>query len=291
MTVSDAFASTFERFGDAERTFGCCDTDFVVRATGLRADSAADRARRVARSLEARLNAFDSESVVARLNREGVVEDVHVARLVRRGLEYADRTGGVFDVRQGRLEHDLKSYLRGDRRSPPETFDAREVSVEGDRVRADATVDLNGLAKGYIVDRAADALGGFVRSGFVSGGGDMSPPTGPVAVESPYGDASPLKVLDTTWNVATSGGYRRTRSGVDHIYDPTAGRLGSRHDSVTVVARRDCMEADALATTLAALPTEAALGLVAQWPDAEAFLVHGGVFHATDGFDSHVTHH
>ncbi|WP_254761537.1 FAD:protein FMN transferase [Natrinema marinum] len=291
MSLAETLTAARTRLGDASLTFRCCDTEFVVRTTGYRADAAAERARRTALSLEAELDAFDPESAVARLNRTGSVENEHVARLVRRGLEYAERTGGVFDIRQGAVEHDLKAYLRGDRADLAASFDTDSdgaVGVDGDRVDAEVELDLNGLAKGYIVDRAAAAAAGPGRRGFVSGGGDMSPPTGPVAVESPYGDARPLRVLETDWNVATSGGYRRRRGGVDHVYDPTTQRRGSRHESVTVIAKRDCTEADALATTLAAAPLSDALELAADWPDLEAFVVHDGIFHATEGFDAHV---
>lgn len=289
MSLTDALVGTYARLGDVRRSFRCCDTDFVVHVAGYRAEAAAGRAIRRARTLERELNAFDPESAVARLNRAGRVENEHVARLVRRGLEYHDRTGGVFDVGHGLVEHDLKAYIRGDRESPPEAFDAGSVRVDGDRVTVTgANVDLNGLAKGYVVDRATTALSGPGRAGFVSGGGDLTPPTGPVAIESPYGDARPLGILETDWNVATSGGYRRRRDGVDHVYDPTSGTLGSRHETVTVVAKRDCMEADALATTVAALPLSDALELATEWPGLEAFVVHGGVFHSTEGFDDHV---
>jgi len=276
------------RVGDSRREFGRCDTTFHVRAAGFRAERATRRARETVVELERQLDAFDDGSAVSRLNRDGVVRNEHVARIVRRGLEYYHRTDRVFDIHQGRVEHDLKAYLRGDDASLPETFDTGTVTVDGTWIDADVPLDLNGLAKGYIVDRAAAALDGCGRRGFVSGGGDMSPPTGPVAIESPYGDARPLRTLDTEWCVATSGGYRRERSGTDHVYDPAAGRLGARHESVTVLAARDCMEADALATTLAALPLEAALTLAEEWPEVEAFVVHDGVFHATEGFDSHV---
>jgi thiamine biosynthesis lipoprotein len=279
--------AAYRHLGAAERTFRCCDTTFLVTASGYRADATVERARETALTLESQLDAFDPGSAVSRLNEDGVVENHHVAWLVRRGLEYHERTGGVFDVHQGRVEHDLKAYLRGDRATLPATFDGGSVAVDGDRVTADGPVDLNGLAKGYVVDRAAAELAGVGRRGFVSGGGDMTPPTGAVAVESPYGDADPITVLDTDWNVATSGGYRRRRGDVDHVYDPTTGRLGARQDSVTVVAARDCTEADALATVLAALPVDRALELVASWPGAEALLVTGGVVRRSAGFGDH----
>jgi thiamine biosynthesis lipoprotein len=283
-----AIHSVYERLGDTRREFRCCDTTFRVHATGVRAARATARARRTAKELEAELDAFDTGSAVSRLNDTGAVRNRHVARIVRRGLEYVDRTDRAFDIHQGRVEHDLKAYLRGDSDSHPATFDTGSVSVDGNHVRTDVALDLNGLAKGYIVDRAAAALEGVGRRGFVSGGGDLSAPTGAVEIESPYDDAKPLKTLDTDWAVATSGGYRRHRDGIDHIYDPTTERIGARHESVTVLARRDCMEADALATTLAARPLEEARSLAEDWEGLEALLVHDGVFHRTDGFEEHV---
>lgn len=277
----------YERLGETRRTFRCCDTEFVAQAAGFRAGAATREARRTAESIESQLDAFAGTSAVSRLNREGTVTNEHVARVVRRGLEYYDRTGGVFDIHQGDTEQCLKEFLRGEEESLPETFTDGSVDVDGDRVTTDCRLDLNGLAKGYIVDAAASTLAGFGRRGFVSGGGDMSPPTGPVAVESPYGDGQ-LKTLDTNWYVATSGGYRRCRNGIDHVYDPMSGNLGSRHESVTVLARRDCMEADALATTLAALPLADACTLAEQWPGLEALIIHDGVFHTTEKFDTHV---
>ncbi|MDT3437704.1 FAD:protein FMN transferase [Haloarcula sp. 1CSR25-25] len=283
-----SLASVYERFGDTHRAFNCCDTTFRVQAAGVRADAAVTAAQETAESLEAQLNAFDAASAVSQLNGDGEVANEHVARIVRRGLEYNDRTEGVFDIHQGRVEHDLKTFLRGDSETPPTEFDAGTVRISGSHVTTDVELGLNGLAKGYIVDRASEALGGVGRRGFVSGGGDMSPPTGPVAIESPYGDDTPLKLLDTDWYVATSGGYRRSRNGTDHIYDPTTESLGARHESVTVVARRDCMEADALATTLAALPLAEARELAAEWERLEALIVHDGVFNTTEGFETHV---
>ncbi|WP_458208040.1 FAD:protein FMN transferase [Haladaptatus sp. NG-SE-30] len=283
-----SLASVYEQFGDSYREFRCCDTTFLVRVAGVRADAKATAARDTAESLEAQLNAFDRTSAVSRLNREGEITNEHIAVIVRRGIEYYDRTDGVFDIHQGRVEHNLKAFLRGDSDTLPAAFDTGTVRVNGPHIATDVELDLNGLAKGYIVDRTAEPLAGFGRRGFVSGGGDMSPPTGPVAIESPYGDDTPLKVLETDWHVATSGGYRRSRDGTNHVYDPTTELLGSRHESVTVVAHRDCMEADALATTLAALPLAEARELAAEWDSLEALIIHDGVFHTTEGFDTHV---
>lgn len=302
MSLATLLSRSDDPDGAVTRRFACCDTSFTIRVAGWRRARAAARAEDTAGVLERRLDAFDAESAVAQLNRKGVVADQHVAAVVRRGLEYRERTDGAFDIVHGRLEHDLKAYLRGERQRPPVPSgrggaapsagpvpaDETAVRVSGSTVRADVPLDLNGLAKGYLVDRAHDALAGIGRRGFVDGGGDVTSPTGPVGIESPYGDDAPLTVLQTGWNVATSGGYRRRRDGVDHLYDPRTGRIGGRHDLVTVVAERDCTEADALATTLSTLPLDDALAMANGWDGAEALVVHGGVFHETDGWGAHV---
>jgi thiamine biosynthesis lipoprotein len=274
--------------GGASTSFDCCDTTFRIRAEGVRAQAACERAKETAFRLERRLDAFDESSQVARLNRTGCVTNAHIARIVRRGLEYYERTDGVFDIHQGTIEHELKAYIRGESSSVTGTFDPSSVTVDGDTVTTDGPLDCNGLAKGYIVDRTQAELSGVGRRGFVDGGGDIARPTGPVGIESPYGTETNLRVLSTPWNVATSGGYRCNRDGKEHIYNPKESRTRAHNDLVTVVARRDCMEADALATTLAALRPADAIRLAEEWDGAEALIVHQGVFHETEGFDEHV---
>lgn len=294
----------YARLGTASRRFRACDTDVVIKVTGIRAEQAARAAKQRIKTLEGQLDRFNEASAAAELNETGQIHNEHIATIVQRGREYLDRTDGVFDIRHGECKDALNRYLRGDDNavhfggdtssasgstgSGSTAFAGGTISVDGERVETDTALDLNGLAKGYIVDQAAKCLDGVGRRGFVSGGGDMSPPTGAVGIESPYGDDKHLKTLATDWNIATTGGYRRERDGIDHIYDPTAERVGSRHESVTVLAARDCMEADAVATTLAALPLAAAKQLAADWDGVEALIVHSGVFHTTDGFDEHV---
>jgi thiamine biosynthesis lipoprotein len=276
-----------ERFGHARDSFECCDTVFTVEVRGPGAGRACDRARTRARSLEATLDAFDGASAVTRLNEAGRVENKHVARVVRRALDINGRTGGVFDVRRGQFEHALKAFLCGERETRPDFEDIEAtVSVAGDTVETTAPLDLNGLAKGYIVDNVYETASGVARLAFVSGGGDMTPPPGVVGIESPWGDDH-LAYLDTDWAVATSGGYRCERAGTDHIYDPRNGKIGSRHDSVTVLARRDCTTADALATTLSVLSHGDALALAESWDGVEAMVVTDGVFRRTEGFEEH----
>lgn len=273
---------------DARVDFRACDTTWRIAAQGIHAQAAVEEARAETHALERVLNAFDPTSAVARLNREGRVTDAHVAALVRRAAEYRERTAGAFDVRHGALEHAVKAHIRGGAALATTQRAASVVQVEGSTVIADAPLDLNGIAKGYIVDAAHRRLVARGVRGFVDGGGDIAWPTGIVGIQSPREPDRLLGALDTRWCVATSGNARRRRGAVDHLYDARTGRIGARHDQVTVVARRDCTEADVLATTLAVLPLAEGRALVEGWRGAEALWVDGKTLHASSGFEDHV---
>lgn len=279
----------YTALGTSDSHFRCCDTDFFIRAEGRGSTRAVEHGETTAHTLEAQLNAFDPSSAVSTLNETGRVENAHVARLVERGLEYHERTDGAFDITQGDIEHAVKDYIRGQADHVEAQFCDGTVSVNSDVVTADCQVDLNGLAKGYLVDRAADAAAGPGRQVMVDGGGDIAHPTGPIGIESPHGGRK-LRVLDVgrSAHVASSGRYRRHRKSVDHIYDPISGRVSGRNELATVVSERDTMEADALATVLVALSADEGLDLIESWPNVEAFVLTDGIFQETEGFDAYV---
>lgn len=268
--------------------FRACDTAWRIQAKGARAAVAVERAVARVRELETLLDAFAPSSAVARLNREGVVVDATVALLVRRAEAYRTRTGGAFDIGHGGWEHAIKSYIRGETPAVGSRSARARYVVEGDTVTTDAPIDLNGIAKGFIVDEAWAVLAHHEVEGFVDGGGDIARPTGPVAIASPYHEGAWLGILDTRWNIATSGSAKRKRGDVEHLYDPRVGRTRARHDQVTVISERDCEEADILATTLAVMPLREGKALMRSWQGAEAMWVDAGRLIMTAGFDEHV---
>jgi thiamine biosynthesis lipoprotein len=72
------------------------------------------------------------------------------------------------------------------------------------------------------------------------------------------------------------------------LYDARDGRIGARHEQVTVLASRDCLEADALATTLSVLPLAQGQRLIERWPGAEALWLEPEGVYASTGLGDHV---
>ena len=132
-------------------------------------------------------------------------------------------------------------------------------------------VDLNAIAKGYIVDRAAVAALALpgVDAVMVNAGGDLrhlGEGTVIVGIEDPATglDNAPVRwrVRLTRAGMATSGGARRgfqvAGQWLGNMLDPRTGWPVAHTTSALVIAA-DAMTADALATVLGVLPRDEAL--------------------------------
>ena len=115
-------------------------------------------------------------------------------------------------------------------------------------------LDLGGIAKGFAVDRAVDALRELgVPQGAVNAGGDLrlfGEQAEPIHVRNPWNPGELLSLgIFSDIAVATSAAYFAEREicsrRVTPIVDPGNGQLVSDRRSVTVVAP-ECVYADAL---------------------------------------------
>jgi thiamine biosynthesis lipoprotein len=226
-----------------------------------------------------------------------------LARVLALGLEIGRASGGAFDIGTGDAvlawgfgpvaadPQAIRAAIKAARRPAHELLE-----MDGDRVRkaAPLTLDLNGIAKGYGVDRLAEVLGAHgIRDALVGIDGEMRalglrPDGAPwsIAVEAPDRDRraphSVLTLQDAA--VATSGDYRHwvTVQGthLSHTMDPARGApLVSSPASVTVIAAT-CAEADAWATALMVKGCDAGASLARKAGLDALFLVRedaGGV--------------
>jgi thiamine biosynthesis lipoprotein len=276
------------------------------------AQRAIDAALAELRRVEAVMSRFRSDSDVGRLNAGGdgwVGISPDTAEVLRAALGWAVRSGGRFDpclgrltclwdgvevgaeVAAGALTGGALAAGRGPAAPGPEDgpggtgvrWRALEIDAEhaGARARLSfpVAVDLGGIAKGFAVDVAAEALRGQgVIDGLVNVGGDLvalgSDVSGEpwrIGVRAPDDPRGLAVILDVTESaVATSGDYVRFfESGgrrYHHLLDPATG--ASRETamrSLTVRADR-CMDADAAATALFGAPPEVARDVTADSP-------------------------
>jgi thiamine biosynthesis lipoprotein ApbE len=171
-------------------------------------------------------------------------------------------------------------------------------SIDGSTVtrHTDQPFNLNSIAKGYILQKAADAVKRVagISAGLVNLGGDMvawGDREWTIGVQDPFTpaeNADPLtRIRLRNKAVATSGGYMRNyvtdgrkRS---HILDPRTGRPADGVAQATVIAD-DSTTANALATVLCVLGAEEGLKLAERNGAAALVIDADGHEHRTANF-------
>ena len=242
-------------------------------------------------AVDAQMSTWRPDSDLMRLNAApvGAWQDIpaDLARVLTLGLEIGRASGGAFDIGQGDAvsawgfgpdpadPQAIRTAMQAPRRPAHEVLE-----MDGSRVRktAPVTLDLNGIAKGYGVDRLTQVLSAHgIRDALTGIDGEMRAnglrPDGSawtIAVEAPERDRraphSILTLQDAA--VATSGDYRHwvTVQGrhLSHTMDPARGApLVDSPASVTVVAPT-CALADAWATALMVKGVDAGADLARQ---------------------------
>lgn len=232
--------------------------------------SAVQEAFAAVERVQALMNFHSSEGDIARINREAhrrsVMVDSWTHRVLSTAQELSARSEGAFDVTvpgSGATYADL--MIEPDRRV---------------RLRRRARIDLGGIAKGFAVDKAFEALQrNGARLASVNAGGDLrllGGHTMPVRVRLPADPTRAIVLPPVTQRAfATSGSYFGTRP-----YDPRTRRRRALHASITVAAPT-CMVADALTKAIALLGP---LPFLMRSYNAAAFAVDDdGQLHAAAG--------
>lgn len=257
--------------------------------------------------VDAHMSTWKPDSDLMRLNRtpvgEPVVVPADLAHVLALGLRIGRASGGAFDIGMGDAVQawgfgpdpadvqGIRTALAAPRRPAHEVLELAGTLVHK---RGPIALDLNGIAKGYGVDRLAETLRTCgIEAALVGIDGEMRAlglrPDGEawtIAVEAPDPDCraphSILSLQDAA--VATSGDYRHwvTVQGrrLSHTMDPWRGApLMASPASVTVIAPT-CAEADAWATALMVVGPEAGMALAARQGLSALFLMRddaGGV--------------
>lgn len=254
-----------------------------------------DDERLLARGIEAgfdaiarvsRLMSFHNPlSDVSRMNRDAFPKGVSVHpwtwQVMRAARRFAEESHGAFDITVARLLTKW-NYLPDRCYQFSPTATSRDIFLRRDYevfFCRDLIVDLGGIAKGFAVDRAVEALNkNGVRAGIVNAGGDLrtfGPASQSIHLRHP---AEPTRIAGAVRlrerAMATSGIYFERRKYhaqyVSPLLDARSGQTARELISVSVAAA-ECMVADALTKVVFALREEAA-GLLARYR-ADALLL------------------
>jgi thiamine biosynthesis lipoprotein len=159
-------------------------------------------------------------------------------------------------------------------------------------------ITLDGIAKGYIVDRAAEILSRHgIGNHLINAGGDIrtsgaaakgKPWT--IAVQDPAkGREYPAVITMTSGAIATSGNYEvfyDNEKMFHHIIDSRTGYSPEQTTSVTVQAPT-VMDADALSTSVFVMAPAGGIAFINGRPGCECFVVeNSGATHRSTGWQA-----
>lgn len=277
-------------------------------------ETVVDEAFAVFARVDSLMSTWRDDSVLASLNRAPANTWVEVggevAVVLAEAQAAAEASGGAYDPTVLPLVR-LWGF-RGGEPAIPDADDLAailplvdhgllEVDLESGRARlgrAGMEIDLGGIAKGYALDAAAEAMReAGARGGMLDLGGNVlvfgEGPDREVGVRDPAGPGLLAALPLDDGSAATSGQYERFvvigGEKFGHVLDPRTGRPIPGGAAVTVLAE-SAMRADALATAALVLGPRRGLAFLDSLPGVEALFVVAGTggepsFLVTSGLD------
>lgn len=241
--------------------------------SGSRASDVRQVIEEIIDGVDAAMSPYRPETEISQFNATRSLRKASVSSMlhtvVAESLRMAALTGGAFDPTVGPT---VNRYgfgpIRGGTGARFSDIELHDGAIA--KTKANATIDLCGIAKGFTLDRIGEALDRLGHRSFVLelGGEVLARGTHPqgrpwrIAIEDPIAGA------ERTWRIVRLDGMALATSGTaanaytvggrhySHIIDPRrAAPAKNALASVSVIAHR-AMQADALATALMALGPE-----------------------------------
>lgn len=261
--------------------------DTVCTVTADCGDDIINGAFSLCESLERTLSKTLKDSDVYKLNNaDGFVSvSADTIKTVERALYYSDLSGGKFDITVAPLSAlwDFKNQVVPNKDEIAEALqnvDYHSIEIKNGEISLDGRqIDLGGIAKGYIADRATEYLKekGVKRALINFGGNICMIGEYNIGIKKPF-DSSVIASIELENKCAvTSGIYERyiEKDGkiYHHILDPETG-YGVENElaAVTVIGER-AVDCDALSTVCMLLGTESGLEIINNTANTEAVFI------------------
>jgi thiamine biosynthesis lipoprotein len=248
---------------------------------------------------------YKPDSEISEINRFAYEKPVKVSEktyeVLKNSVRYSELTDGAFDITVGGVVQLWRKIKSGEIAEIPESrkqslsetigWEKLLLNDKNRTVRianANTKIDLGGIAKGYAIDRAVEAMKECgCEGGIVDVGGDVRCFAKPaearrfwnVAIQNPDTSASGQTVMTLKLKngaAATSGNYRRFYKKDDkifsHIIDTRKGWSNRNPSSVTVIADK-AIQADVFATAVSVMGIEEGMEFVNRTEGVEAIII------------------
>jgi thiamine biosynthesis lipoprotein len=252
------------------------------------------------------MSAYKEDSEISLVNKEAFQKEIPVSEstyeVLQKSVEFGKLTDGAFDITLGPLIALFRNEKETQITSTQEEIEQTQSKVGYEKLilnEQNRTVkfdidgmklDLGGIAKGYAIDKAFEAIKKSGALGaMVDIGGDVrcfgQPSKGKenwvIGIQNPDLKENTtssiilkLKILEGA--ITTSGDYQQFAvidgKRQSHIIDPQTGSGAEGPSSVTIITD-NATDADALATAVSVMGIEKGLALIEKLPNTEAILL------------------
>ena len=270
----------------------------LVHSSKDKAEQAMGQAFAEIDRLERMFNRYDGSTAVASLNADGYIKDMppELSEVIEKAIHYHTTSHGTFDITVKPVVDLFQEKMGGTQKRMPtgkelqdalQLVDAKKIRLNKGTLRFTRPgmgITLDGIAKGYIVDKASEVLTAQgIYNHLINAGGDIrtrgeKPGKRPwtIAIQDPgkkneYPDI--IQMRDGA--VATSGNYEiyyDKEKMFHHIVDPKSGLSPLLSNSVSVKAQTT-MDADALSTSVFVMNPGKGLGFIEQLPYCDCLIV------------------
>lgn len=282
-------------YSGSDTAFGTTVTIKLLHSNALQAQRAIEAAFLKVKTIDALMSLHQERSQVVALNKKGFVDapDRHLLHVLAFTQYLSGLTDGAFDITVQPLWSVFSAARATGMLPSPEAIAEAQSRVSWQRLKVvpqqvrlgtpGMGITLNGVAQGYAVDLALEALAArdiqhaLVDTGeFGAVGRNASAASWMLGVAHPRqpGKLSSRVKMDAR-RVATSGDYATFFSSDfvhHHIFDPATGDSPPELASVTVVAPTGIL-ADGLSTALMVMGAKKAFQLVARLPNVDIMLI------------------
>ncbi len=245
------------------------------------------------------MSRFDTTTPLYQLNSEGFLNESppELSYLLNKSKHYHSLSNGSFDItikpildfitQSSKKDHNLSDSEEKKIKDLLRLVDSTFIHTSGKHVafkKDGVQITLDGIAKGYIVDRATKKISDAgIKHALINAGGDISAIGGKedskpwkIAIEDPLkGKNYPSVVSIKNGSIATSGNYEvffDKKKVLHHIINPKTGLSPLINASVSIQAPTT-MEADALSTAVFLLDPNSGIKLINSIPSCKSLIV------------------
>ncbi len=212
-------------------------------------------------------NRYESGTQISHLNEDGILKDVpeEMHFVMQKAAYYHHLSNGAFDITVKPIVDLFKDRFKAG--SPPPIKEIKEAltlvdsnSLYFDKnnikfLKNDMGITLDGIAKGYIVDKTAELIKKMgIKYALINAGGDIRAIGDKyfrIAIRNPFEPNDYIETINLKdAAIATSGNYERyfdKEKRFYHIVDPKTGKSPLKLSSISVIAKT-VTDADAIST-------------------------------------------